>query len=82
VPSDTSETRWRFLEPATDDFARDGYVGANINRISSSAGFAQGTVHNDFHSKRALMCALIGEQGQPFLDPGQVADFALRALRG
>ena len=54
-----SETRCMLLDAATAEFAREGYNGANINRISRSAGFAKGTIYNYFPSKRALMLALI-----------------------
>jgi AcrR family transcriptional regulator len=54
-----SETRRRLLEAATAEFAREGYQGANINRISEVAGFAKGTIYNYFPSKRALMMELI-----------------------
>ncbi len=54
-----SETRQRLLQAAAAEFAREGYVGANINRISQAAGFAKGTIYNHFPSKRALMLALI-----------------------
>jgi AcrR family transcriptional regulator len=54
-----SETRRRLLDAATAEFAREGYHGANINRISQAAGFAKGTIYNYFPSKRALMLALI-----------------------
>jgi len=53
------DTRRMLLEAATAEFAREGYNGANINRISKSAGFAKGTIYNYFPSKRALMLALI-----------------------
>jgi AcrR family transcriptional regulator len=56
-----SETRHLLLEAATEEFSREGYNGANINRISQAAGFAKGTVYNYFPSKRALMLALIDE---------------------
>jgi AcrR family transcriptional regulator len=56
-----SETRQLLLEAAASEFAREGYVGANINHISSSAGFAKGTIYNYFPSKRALMVALIND---------------------
>jgi AcrR family transcriptional regulator len=56
-----SETRRLLLEAATSEFAREGYHGANINRISRAAGFAKGTIYNYFPSKRALMLALIDE---------------------
>jgi AcrR family transcriptional regulator len=56
-----SDTRQRLLEAAADEFAREGYVGANINLISTAAGFAKGTIYNYFPSKRALMHAIIDE---------------------
>jgi AcrR family transcriptional regulator len=56
-----SDTRQRLLDAAAGEFANEGYVGANINRISQAAGFAKGTVYNHFDSKRALMLALIDE---------------------
>ena len=55
------ETRQLLLEAATQEFAREGFKGANINRISIAAGFAKGTIYNYFESKRALMLALIDE---------------------
>jgi AcrR family transcriptional regulator len=54
-----SETRRSLLEAATEEFAREGYDGANINRMSKAAGFAKGTIYNYFPSKRALMLTLI-----------------------
>ena len=56
-----AKTRQQLLEAAAIEFAREGYVGANINRISKAAGFAKGTIYNHFPSKRALMLALIEE---------------------
>jgi AcrR family transcriptional regulator len=53
------ETRRALLEAAALEFAREGYNGANINRISTAAGYAKGTIYNYFESKRALMHALI-----------------------
>jgi AcrR family transcriptional regulator len=55
------ETRRLLLDAATAEFAREGYNGANINRMSKAAGFAKGTIYNYFSSKRALMLALIDE---------------------
>ncbi len=63
-----AETRQRLLEAATAEFAREGYVGANVNRISRAAGFAKGTIYNYFESKRALMLAIIDETAQAHLD--------------
>jgi AcrR family transcriptional regulator len=56
-----SETRKRLLEAAAVEFAREGYNGANVNRISQAAGFAKGTIYNYFPSKRALMLGLIDD---------------------
>jgi AcrR family transcriptional regulator len=63
-----SETRRRLLEAATTEFAREGYDGANINRISKAAGFAKGTIYNYFPSKRGLMLALIDEVSESHID--------------
>ena len=56
-----AETRRRLLEAAVTEFANEGYVGANINSISQTAGFAKGTVYNHFPCKRELMLTLIDE---------------------
>jgi AcrR family transcriptional regulator len=63
-----SETRQRLLEAATEEFAREGYAGANVDRISKAAGFAKGTIYNYFDSKRALMLALIESFASAHLD--------------
>ncbi len=63
-----SQTRQQLLEAAAAEFANDGYVGANINRISQAAGFAKGTIYNYFPNKRALMLALIGEIAAAHID--------------
>ncbi len=62
------ETRLLLLEAAAEEFAREGYYGANINRISQSAGYAKGTIYNYFESKRALMLALIRETAKTHLE--------------
>jgi len=54
-----SETRQLLLQAASEEFARQGYDGANMNRISRAAGFAKGTIYNYFPGKRALMLAVI-----------------------
>lgn len=92
-----SESRQRLLQAATVAFAQEGYVGANINRISRAAGFAKGTVYNYFPSKRALMltlidtiaeahidlgsCSQIDDKGQVWLDPKQMVTLMLEGLR-
>ena len=54
-----ARTRNRLLQAAAVEFAQEGYVGANINRISLAAGFAKGTIYNHFPSKRELMLSLV-----------------------
>jgi TetR/AcrR family transcriptional regulator len=63
-----SKTRRLLLDAAAEEFAREGYEGANINRISQSAGFAKGTIYNYFPSKRALMMALIDQTAETHLN--------------
>jgi AcrR family transcriptional regulator len=53
------EVRRRLLTAAVDEFASEGYAGANINRISRAAGYAQGTIYNYFPSKQALFAAVV-----------------------
>lgn len=53
--------RQLILDAAAEAFAREGYDGANINRISMAAGFAKGTIYNYFPSKQALMLVLLSE---------------------
>ena len=62
-----SGTRSLLLESATIEFAREGYVGAKIDRISKEAGFAKGTIYNYFDSKRSLMLAIIDEVARAHL---------------
>jgi AcrR family transcriptional regulator len=71
-----SETRRLFLAAATEAFAREGYMGANINRISKAAGFAKGTIYNYFPSKEVLMLALIEETARAHFEfvSGQVLE--------
>jgi AcrR family transcriptional regulator len=56
------------MEAAVAEFARAGYNGAKVDRISQAAGFAKGTIYNHFESKRALMFALIDDTAAMHLD--------------
>ena len=53
------KTRQALLDAAAEEFALHGFEHANINTISTRAGFAKGTVYNYFPSKQALILALI-----------------------
>jgi AcrR family transcriptional regulator len=61
------QNRQRLLEAAAAEFARAGFRGANINTISTGAGFAKGTIYNYFPSKQALLVALIENTAQRHL---------------
>ena len=63
-----TETRRLLLQAATEEFAREGYAGANINRIARAAGFAKGTIYNYFESKQALMLAIIDATAKAHFD--------------
>jgi AcrR family transcriptional regulator len=54
-------TRERLVRTAAERFARDGFEGASVDRISIEAGFAKGTLYNYFPSKEALFAAVIEE---------------------
>ncbi len=56
-----AETHQKLLDAAAEEFARHGYEGANVNSLSTAAGFAKGTIYNYFPSKQALMLALIDD---------------------
>jgi AcrR family transcriptional regulator len=58
-----AETRVRLVDAAVEEFAREGYEGANINHITRAAGVATGTIYNYFHSKNDLMLAILSEIG-------------------
>ena len=58
-----AETRVRLVNAAIEEFAREGFDGANINHITQTAGVATGTIYNYFHSKNDLMMAILSEIG-------------------
>jgi AcrR family transcriptional regulator len=69
--------RQLLLNAAADEFAREGYFGANINDISQAAGFAKGTIYNYFPSKQVLMEELLTSTARAHFD--YIAD-AVRAV--
>ena len=68
-----STTRAKLLAAAARAFSRDGYEGANINDISTAAGYARGTIYNYFPSKRELILALIRDIAARHVDSITVA---------
>lgn len=54
-----ARVRVSLIRTAAEHFAREGYEGASINRISLAAGFAKGTVYNYFSSKAALLAEVL-----------------------
>jgi TetR/AcrR family transcriptional repressor of mexJK operon len=59
------ECRQRIVEAARDEFMRDGFRGASVDRIAATAGVAKQTLYNHFPSKEALFAETIraGVQG-------------------
>ena len=68
-----NQTRKALLNAAADEIAQKGYDLANINMISTKAGFAKGTVYNYFPTKQALLAALINDIAQEHLEYMQAA---------
>ena len=52
-------TREHLLEAAAEVFARDGYHGASLDDVASTAGFTKGAVYSNFKNKEDLFLALI-----------------------
>jgi AcrR family transcriptional regulator len=63
-----SQMRKTLLNAAAEEFASNGYDQANINTISTKAGFSKGTIYNYFPSKQALLMALIDSIAQEHLE--------------
>ncbi|MFK7998010.1 MAG: TetR/AcrR family transcriptional regulator [Polyangiales bacterium] len=65
--ADKARVRVALLQTAAEHFAREGFEGASINRISLGAGFAKGTVYNYFPSKAALLAEVLRAGGDETL---------------
>lgn len=78
--------RERLVRAAADHFAEAGLAGARIDRISTDAGFAKGTVYNYFASKEELFGAVVEHAARlaaerfAAADPGGTARERLRSL--
>lgn len=49
-----TDCRSRLIEAARQEFCRDGFRGASVDRIAAAAGVAKQTLYNHFPSKEAL----------------------------
>jgi TetR/AcrR family transcriptional repressor of mexJK operon len=54
LPKHDSDCRDRLIEAAHQEFCRDGFPGASVDRIAAAAGVAKQTLYNHFPSKEAL----------------------------
>lgn len=57
-----TEVRARILDAAMEVFAAEGFDGASINMIASTAGYTKGAVYSNFDSKDNLFLALIDRE--------------------
>jgi AcrR family transcriptional regulator len=53
-PAPESDCRRRLIEAARQEFCRDGFRGASVDRIAAAAGVAKQTFYNHFPTKEAL----------------------------
>lgn len=56
------ETRARLLASARRTFARHGYHGTSLERVSENAGCTKGALYDHFGSKEGLFLALLDDQ--------------------
>ncbi len=61
-------TREKLLSSASKEFARHGYVKANVDAISTNAGFGKGTVYNYYKSKLDLFVAVVEKNSNELVD--------------
>ncbi|MCA9617653.1 MAG: TetR/AcrR family transcriptional regulator [Myxococcales bacterium] len=66
--------RERLIRAAADHFAASGFDGARIDRISTDAGFAKGTIYNYFSSKAELFGAVVEYGAKLAVDRFEHAD--------
>lgn len=72
------ETRQALVLAALAAFSRDGYHGANLERIANDAGFSKGAVYSNFDGKADLFLAVMDRNisaiGEEDWDPFAQAD--------
>jgi AcrR family transcriptional regulator len=62
------QTRDRLLKSATEVFSRQGFDGATVAEIASSAGLSTGAIYGLFGSKAALFAATVEARAATELD--------------
>ncbi|MEW6978430.1 TetR/AcrR family transcriptional regulator [Bacillus pumilus] len=58
------ETRKLLLKSAVENFAKYGFHGVSIDKMTEHAGFSKGAFYAHFHSKEEIFLALLEEQMQ------------------
>jgi TetR/AcrR family transcriptional repressor of nem operon len=61
------QTRGRILQSAYEEFHRNGFQGASINSIVTSAGITKGALFHHFSGKNALGYAVVEEVLKPMV---------------
>jgi AcrR family transcriptional regulator len=65
---DSTETKRRLFEAATDEFTTHGIAGARIDRIAAAAGANKQLIYAYFGNKRQLFEAVVTEHVTRFLE--------------
>ncbi len=75
---DSAATRARLLEAARDEFVREGFAGARVDRIAASASANKQAIYAYFGSKEALFDAVLTRRLTVLADavPMDAADLA------
>ncbi len=88
IERSSADTRAKILEVAEQEFAREGYAGAHLQRIASQVGVQKTALYYYFDSKAALfdsvlagMMEILDERVAHVLDgPGDHADRLVRLV--
>ena len=75
----SQERRERILDVARVLFEAKGYQGATTAQIAAAAGVPEGTLFEDFHTKRDLVFALLERDIEVYLD---FLELQLRGIEG
>jgi len=72
-----AHTRAQLLQAARRTFARHGYNGTSLDRVSANAGCTKGALYDHFGSKEGLFLALLDEQFSTRIEQAREASQAL-----